>query len=221
MAQVTLKADTGRPLGSRSSRRLRLEGQVPAVVYGQGEKPAHVAVNHHDLMKALHTDAGVNIVVNLEVDGGSAVPTLVRLIDKHPYKSLIRHVDFVRVSLTETIEAEVSIHFVGSPIGVKEGGVLVPARNSVQVEALPTEVPDAYELDVSALAINDQLRVSDLPVFANVTILDDPEELLVSVAVPAAEPEPEPEAEEGVEEGEAAEGAEAGTEPTEREPNET
>jgi large subunit ribosomal protein L25 len=223
MAQVTLKADTGRELGTRPSRRLRQTGQVPAVVYGQGEDAAHVAVNHHDLVQALHTEAGSNVVINLEVDGGTAVPTLVRSIDRHPYKSLIRHVDFVRVDLSETVEAEVSLHFVGTPVGAKEGGVLIPARNSVQVEALPTEIPAAIEVDVSALDINDQLRVSDLPPIENVTILDDPEELLVSVSILAAEPEPEPEVEEGAEEGEdaEAEGEPEAAEQTEREPEES
>jgi len=216
MAQVTLKADTGRGTGSRPARRLRSTGLVPAVVYGQGEKPSHVAVDHHDLVQALHTEAGANVVVNLEVDGASAVPTLVRSIDRHPYKSLIRHVDFVRISLTEKIEVEVTLHFVGTPIGQREGGVLIPSRNSVQIEALPTEIPAAIEVDVSALDINDHLRVSDLPPLENVTILDDPEEMLVSVSVPAAEPEPEPEPEEGeAEEGEEAEAPDADREPDE------
>lgn len=221
MAQVTLKADTGRETGSRSSRRLRREGLVPAVVYGQGAEPALVAVDHHDLSQAFHTVAGANVVINLEIDGGSGVPTLVRAIDRHPYKPFIRHVDFVRVDLSQKVHAEVAIHFVGASIGVKEGGVLSPARNHVTVEALPTEIPAAIELDVSELDINDSLRVSDLPAIENVVILDDPEELLVSISVPAAEPEPEPEDVEGEEgeeaaaEGDAAEApaASEGTEP--------
>lgn len=220
MAQVSLKADTGRETGTRPSRRLRRRGLVPAVVYGLGEAPAHVAVDHHDLVQALHTEGGANVVVNLEVDGSAGVPTLVRSIDRHPFKSLIRHVDFVRISLTETIEVEVSLHFVGSPIGVREGGVMVPARNSVLVEALPTDIPAAIEVDVSALNINDHLRVSDLPSLENVTILDDPEEMLVSVSVPAAEPEPEPEVAEGEEGAEAAEEAGGEAPSAEREPAE-
>ncbi|MGH8959572.1 MAG: 50S ribosomal protein L25 [Acidimicrobiia bacterium] len=210
MAQVNLKADTGRATGSRAARRLRQTGQVPAVVYGRGAEPAHVAVNHHDLTQAFHSPAGANVVINLEIDGAGGIPTLVREIDRHPYKPFIRHVDFVRVDLSVKVHAEVAIHFVGSPIGVKEGGILVPARNEVTVEALPTEIPSAFEVDVSQLQINDSLHVSDLPQTENVTILDSPDELLVSVSVPAAEPEPEPEPVEG-EEGEAgeAEGEEA------------
>jgi large subunit ribosomal protein L25 len=93
---------------------------------------------------------------------------------------------------------------------VKEGGILVPALNEVTVEALPTEIPNAFEVDVSQLRINDSLHVSDLPQIENVTILDNPEDLLVTVEVPAAEPEPEPEPVEGEEAEEAeAEGEEA------------
>ena len=210
MAQVNLKADTGRATGSRAARRLRKTGQVPAVVYGRGTEPTHVAVDHHDLTQAFHTPAGANVVINLEIDGAGGVPTLVREIDRHPFKPFIRHVDFVRVDLTVKVLAEVAIHYVGSPIGVKEGGILVPARNDVTVEALPTEIPSAFEVDVSQLQINDSLHVSDLPRNENVTILDSPEELLVSVSVPAAEPEPEPEPIEGEEgEGAEAEGEEA------------
>jgi large subunit ribosomal protein L25 len=209
MAQVNLKADTGRAIGSRAARRLRKTGLVPAVVYGQGAEPAHVAVDHHDLTQAFHTPAGANVVINLEIDGAGGVPTLVRQIDRHPYKPFIRHVDFVRVDLTVKVEAEVAIHFVGSPVGVKEGGILVPALNEVTVEALPTEIPNAFEVDVSQLRINDSLHVSDLPQIENVTILDNPEDLLVTVEVPAAEPEPEPEPVEGEEAEEAeAEGEE-------------
>lgn len=221
MAQVNLKADTGRAIGSRAARRLRKTGQVPAVVYGRGEEPTHVAVDHHDLSQAFHTPAGANVVINLEIDGAGGVPTLVREIDRHPYKPLIRHVDFVRVDLSVKVHAEVAIHFVGIPLGVKEGGIMVPARNDITVEALPTEIPPAIELDVSDLQINDVLRVSDLPQVENVTILDDPDELLVSVSVPAAEPEPEPEPVEGEEgEGEEAEGEEAPAGRDDSEPSE-
>ena len=152
-------------------------------------------------------------MINLQIDGAEGIPTLVRGVDRHPYKPFIRHVDFVRVDLTVKVHAEVAIYFVGSPIGVKEGGILVPARNDVTVEALPTEIPSAFELDVSELGINDSLHVSDLPQIEGVAILDSPEELLVSVSVPAAEPEPEPEPTEG-EEGEGAEAGEEGPEAT-------
>ena len=201
MAQVTLKAATGRQLGSRASRRLRREGQVPAVVYGRGTEARPVAVDHHDLSVAFHSDAGFNVLINLEIDDLAGIPTLVRVIDRHPYRPQFRHVDFVQVSLTEKVQAEVSLHFVGNPPGVKEGGILSPIKNEVEIEALPTEIPAFIEVDVSHLNINDDIRVRDLPVLEGVLVLDDPDDLLVTVTTPAAEVEEAPEVEEGAEEG--------------------
>jgi len=193
MAQVTLKAATGRQLGSRASRRLRREGQVPAVVYGRGTEPKHVAVDHHDLTVAFHSEAGFNVLINLEIDDSAGIPTLVRAIDRHPYRPLFRHVDFVQVSLTEKVQAEVTLHFVGNPPGVKEGGILSPIKNQVEIEALPAEIPAFIEVDVSHLNINDDIRVRDLPAHEGVVILDDPDDLLVTVTTPAAEVEEVPE----------------------------
>lgn len=202
MAQVTLAAATGRDLGSRASRRLRATGQVPAVVYGKGSQPRHVAVDHHDLSVAFHTDAGVNVLINLEIDGSAGIPTLVRVIDRHPFRNQIRHVDFVQVSLTDTVRTEVPLHFVGTPVGAREGGILTPTRTTVEVDALATEIPAFVEVDVSHLEINEGIRVSDLPAIEGVAIVDDPEELLVTVSTRA------PEVEEPVEEVEGEEGAE-------------
>ena len=206
MAQVTLKAATGRQLGSRASRRLRREGQVPAVVYGRGTEPKHVAVDHHDLTVAFHSAAGFNVLINLEIDQSAGIPTLVRVIDRHPFRSQFRHVDFVQVSLTEKVQAEVTLHFVDNPLGVKEGGILSPIKNEVEIEALPTEIPTFIEVDVSHLNINDDIRVRDLPVQEGVVILDDPDDLLVTVTTPVAEVEVVPEVEETEEGAETEEG---------------
>ncbi len=215
MAQVTVRAETGRPLGSRASRRLRAEGLVPAVVYGRGSDPQHVAVNHHDLTVSLHGEGASRGLINLEIDGAGAIPTLIKAIDRHPFRNQIRHVDFLRVSLSEKVETEVTVHFVGTPVGAREGGILTPVLHSVRIEALPTQIPSGVEVDVSELAVNDALRVSDLPAIEGVSYLDDPEALLVTVSPPTVEVTPEleeAEGEGGAEEGE--EGAESEGEPT-------
>ena len=201
MAQVSIRVETGRPLGSRSSRRLRATGMVPAVVYGLGTEPMHVAVNHHDLTVAFHGEGGTHALINLEIDGATSVPTLIKAIDRHPFRNQIRHVDFLQVSLSETVETEVTLHFTGSPVGAKEGGVLTPARNTIRIEALPTQIPGSVDLDVSELQINDTLRVSDLLPIEGVVFLDDSDTLLVMVSPPTIEAVPEPTEEEG-EEGE-------------------
>ncbi len=219
MSEVSLRAQVGRTPGSRESRRIRGQGLVPAVVYGRDVEPIPVAVDAHDLHVALHTEAGTNAIIKLEIDGGKTLTTMARVIDRHPYRNEYRHVDFVTIDLTQKVTAEVAIHFEGSPLGVKEGGIFSPSRSQVSIEALPTEIPGFIELDVSALEIGDSLRIADLPEIEGVTYLDDPEAVVVSVAHPVAEVEEELELEEEelAEGEERAEGEEPGGEAAEGE----
>lgn len=205
MSEVSLHARAGREPGSRQSRRIRREGLVPAVVYGPQVEPVPVVVDAHDLHTALHTDAGANAIIHLEIEGGDTITTMARAIEKHPFRNEYRHVDFVTVDLSKTVHAEVAIHFEGTPAGVEEGGVFSPQRTSVRVEVLPTEIPSFIELDISSVQIGGSLRVADLPRIEGVTYLDDPDGVVMSVTLPAAEieePEPEEELEEEMLEGE-------------------
>jgi large subunit ribosomal protein L25 len=208
MSQVSLRAEAGRATGSRESRRLRRTGLVPAIVYGKGTDPISVAVDAHDLHMALHTEAGSNALINLEIEDDKVVLTMARIIERHPFRNEYRHVDFVTVSLDETVHAEVAIHFEGTPAGVIEGGVFSPQRTHVSVETLATTIPSFIELDVSAVEIGDSLRIADLPVLEGVVYTEDPEGVVMSVTTPAAEIE-EPEEVEGEEGEELAEGEES------------
>ncbi|HEX5695431.1 MAG TPA: 50S ribosomal protein L25 [Acidimicrobiia bacterium] len=208
MSQVSLRAEAGRATGSRESRRLRRTGLVPAIVYGKGTDPINVAVDAHDLHMALHTEAGSNALINLEIEDDKVVLTMARIIERHPFRNEYRHVDFVTVSLDETVHAEVAIHFEGTPAGVIEGGVFSPQRTHVSVETLATTIPSFIELDVSAVEIGDSLRIADLPVIEGVVYTEDPEGVVMSVTTPAAEIE-EPEEVEGEEGEELAEGEES------------
>jgi large subunit ribosomal protein L25 len=217
--QITLRAETGRATGSRSSRRLRRTGQVPAVVYGKGTDPLTIAVDHRELRAALTTEAGTNALINLEV-GSDKILSLARVVETHPYRREIRHVDFVTVSLTDRVAAEIPVHLVGESVGILAGGVLSTPRTVVAIEALVTNIPSYVELDISALEIGDALRIGDLPPIEGVDYTDDPEYTVVSITVPALEveepaedEEAEGEGEEGAE-GEASEG-EGGEEPAE------
>ncbi|MGB7860872.1 MAG: 50S ribosomal protein L25, partial [Acidimicrobiia bacterium] len=163
MSEVSLRAQAGRASGSRESRRIRREGQVPAVVYGSDIDPVPVAIDAHDLHVALHTEAGTNAIINLEIDGGASLTTMARVIDRHPFRSEYRHVDFVTVDLTQTVTAEVAISFVGTPAGAREGGVFSPRRTHVVIEVLPTEIPSSIDLDVTEVEIGESLRIEDLP----------------------------------------------------------
>jgi large subunit ribosomal protein L25 len=205
MSEVSLRARVGRKAGSRESRRIRHGGDVPAIVYGPGLDPVAIQVDSHDLHTALHTEAGANAIISLEVEGGKTLTTMARVIEKHPYRNEYRHVDFVTVDLSKKVHAEVALHFEGTPVGVREGGVFSPQRTHVLVEVLPTEIPPFIELEISEVEVGGSLRVEDLPVLEGVTYLEDSDAVVMSVTTPAAEIE-EPVAEvEELAEGEAPE----------------
>lgn len=208
MEQVTLRAETGRETGSRESRRLRRSGFVPAVVYGRGLTPISVAVSRTDLYGALHTEAGLNAVINLEV-GGDIYTTVAREIRRDPTRGEVTHLDFLQISLDEEIQAEVAVEYTGEAAGVREGGIVETIRNSVMVDALPTAIPPSIPLDISGLTIGQSLTIGDLPEIDGVTYVDGPDTTLVIVSAPSMEPiEEEPEAEEEGAELEGEEGAE-------------
>jgi large subunit ribosomal protein L25 len=183
---------------------------IPAVVYGDGLTPISVAVDAHDLHVALHTESGSNAIINLEIEGGPSVTTMARMIERHPFRNEYRHVDFVKVDLSQTVHAEVAIHFEGLAVGMKDGGVFSPAKTFVLIEVLPTDIPQFIELDVSDVELGGSRRVADLPPIEGVTYLDDPDAVVMSITAPAAEVVEEPE-----------EGVEAEEEPVESEAVET
>ena len=202
MSQVSLTARAGRTPGSRESRRVRREGQVPAVVYGLGVDAVSVAVDAHELFVALHGEAGNNAIISLDIEGGDTLTTMARVIERHPFRSEYRHIDFVTIDLSQTVTAEVAIQFEGTPVGVREGGVFSPRRTHVVVEVLPTEIPAFIELDIDGVEVGGSLRISDLPEVEGVVYNEDPEAVVMSVTAPAAEIIEEPEEDEELLEGE-------------------
>jgi len=186
MEQVTLRGETGRVLGSRSSRRLRRDGRVPAVVYGHGLTALSVAVDRRDLYTALHTEAGLNALINLQVEGEDYL-TVAREVQRHPVRGDIIHLDFIRISLDENIEAEVPVEFTGIPIGVREQkGIVETVHASVVVSCLPTAIPSHITIDISELRVGDSARVADLPELPGVAYVTDSDHLLVMCVIPAA-----------------------------------
>jgi len=205
-------------LGSAESRRLRKQGLIPGVLYGR-EKPISISVGERELRHALTGAGGTHAVLDVVVDEGKTHSSVLKEYQQDPVRGYITHIDLQEVRLDQPIQASVSVTLVGESVGVKEGGILTQVTNTVNIEALPLEIPEHLELDVSTLAIGDSARLSQIKVPDGVTLLDDPEEtVLASVAMPRAEEEPEPaegeEAAEGAEpaaEGETAEGdAESG-----------
>ena len=190
--ETNLKAIVREDMGSAESKRLRKDGNIPAVVYGLGMDPLSVAINAREFRNALKTEAGTNVIINLEV-GSDNFTALAREIQKHPYRDEYLHIDLIQIDLTQTVEADVQIDFVGIPIGVKEEGGLVQTINSsISISALPTNIPTSIELDISALNVGDNLTATDVSLPEGVELAnEDDESLLVTITLPRAAVEEE------------------------------
>ena len=202
--RVKLVVSERTTLGSSESRRLRKQGLIPGVLYGR-EQPVAIAIGERELRAALTTTAGSHAVLDVAIDGGSAHSAILKDYQRDKVRGTITHIDLQEVRLDQPIQTTVSLTLVGEAVGVKEGGVLAQVTNEINVEALPLEVPQHFEVDISGLGIGDSLRLSELEVPAGVTILDDLEETVLATVTHQMREE-EPEVEEGAE-GEA-EGAE-------------
>jgi large subunit ribosomal protein L25 len=204
MSEYKLAAENRSDAGKGAARRLRASGRVPAVLYGHGAKPEHLSVDARQFGQALRTDAGVNVLISLEV-GRDQHLALAKEIQRHPVRGNLLHVDFIQVRRGEKVHVQVPVHLAGEAPGTREGGILDQDLYQLNVEAEVTAVPEAVEADVSGLGIGDVLRVADLKAPGGAVVLDDPKAPVVSVVAPTVEAEPE--AEEAAE-GEAAEAAE-------------
>src|SRR6266487_3641472 len=178
-----LKADVREVKGKGGARKVRAQGRVPAVVYGHGADPLHVSVDGRELFHLLHTDAGMNVLVDLRVDHDHFL-AMPREIQRDHLRGRLLHVDFLRIARDEKITVEVPVHVVGESHGVKEGGVVEHHLWNLQVECFPQDVPASIEADITRLGINELMKVEDLPGVGKYTILTAPEEVVVSVVPP-------------------------------------
>src|SRR5688500_9756602 len=179
MAEIQLVAETGREPGTRSSKRLRREGKIPGVVYGHGQEPLSVAVDARELRHALNTEAGVNALINLSIDGSSTL-TMPRVLQRHPVRNTVTHVDFQVVSRDEVMAADVPFTLVGEAKEVTNNdGVVEQALFALTIHATPSAIPAHIEVDISNLTIGDAVRVGDLKLPSGVTTEVDAEEAIV------------------------------------------
>jgi large subunit ribosomal protein L25 len=185
MEQITIAAKPRTQTGTHAVDKLRREGKVPGVVYGhQFGDPLPVIIEARDLRSALHGH-NINSVFTLEIEGRGSMPVMVHerqldVVSKH-----LIHIDLHAVNLNESVEANVALVAVGSAPGVKEGGVLDLVMREVAVEALPGNIPEQIEVDVSGLSIGDTIHVRDLRVPEGVTIAEEPDEIVCSLLPPA------------------------------------
>jgi large subunit ribosomal protein L25 len=202
---ISLTAQTGRAIGSRPAGRLRREGKIPGVVYGLGAEAVAVSVEWTDLRRALTTDAGVNALIELDVDG-SVDLALVKELQRDSLKRTVTHVDFLRVDPNAPIEVEVPLVLVGENEEFsREGGLVEQLMNRITVTATPTTIPPEIEVDISAIDFDNPVTVESLVLPEGVTTDVDPGEPIATGYLPRAQVSEEAEGEEG----EGAEGAPA------------
>lgn len=213
MAELTLTAETGRPTGSRASNRLRAEGKIPGVVYGLGSDPKAVAVNWRELRQVLTTDAGLNALINLDIDGEQHL-SIVKEMQRNPVKRSVTHVDFILIDREADIEVEVPVVLEGdADLVERENGTVSQVLFSLTIIAKPGKIPDQLTADISALEIGEAIRVADLALPDGVRTEVDPDDPIAMGEITRATLESEAAdaaAEEAAEAGEAGAGESGG-----------
>ncbi|MDP6775909.1 MAG: 50S ribosomal protein L25, partial [Candidatus Latescibacteria bacterium] len=195
---VVLKAEPRPGRGKEAAKHLRKQGDLPAVVYGEDSASVVCSVNRKALEDILHAE-GRNAIVSLVVgnDEGDEQTTIIKELQRHPFRGGILHVDFQRISLTQKITVEVAVAALGIPVGVRQdGGVLEHMLHSMEIECLPTQIPDKIEVDVSALVIGDTVHVEDITVDEGLRIVTEGDRSVFVVVPPTVVQEPEEEEEE-------------------------
>jgi len=204
--QVVLNAEIRDKSGKGYSRRLRSQGMVPAVLYGQDIENLTLTVNAKDLKKIIKNH-GRNVLINLKVNDNENT-VMLREIQKSIIKDDIIHADFFKISLKEKIEVTVPIVLLGDAVGIKDGGILQNQLRELSVKVLPTEIPDTIEIDISNLEFGEAVAVKDVEVAPEIELLNDPDEIIASVIAPMEEEEEKAVLEEEGVEAEAAEAEE-------------
>ncbi|MEC7117013.1 MAG: 50S ribosomal protein L25 [Actinomycetota bacterium] len=178
MADLVLNTEEKTTIGSRSSRRLRRDGKVPGVLYGLGQDPEIFSVDYGDLRGALNTDAGLNALIQLSVNGTNQL-SILKTLQRHPVKDEVIHVDFVRVDPNQELAVEVPIVLEGVAKKVTDqNGMVDQTMFSLSVLSLPDSIPNELTANVSELEINDAIRVSDVVLPEGVRTEVDPEEAI-------------------------------------------
>ena len=199
MSTASLSASVRAETGKGAARKIRQAGNIPAVIYGHGREPQSLTLNTRDTDKLLKTIAISSTVIELDIDGQTA-RTLIREVQRHPFKRTITHIDFQELVAGETVSVQIPIVYVGVPEGVRlGGGLLDQILHQLHVEVDPSSIPNHIDVDVSALKVGKSLHVSDLVLAAGIKVLDEPGTTVCIVQVPkvaveavvdgAAEPE--------------------------------
>lgn len=195
--KITVKAEKREGRGKNDTRRLRLEGKVPVVVYGGGEESIAAVANLKDLAAILRTDSGVNTLFTFDIAGAGADDVIFQDRQIDPLKGRLVHADLRRFSKGEKIEMTVPIHIIGEAVGLKEeGAVLNQPLHEIKMLVEPSKVRDFIEVDVSELNVGESIHISDLKFDEGTEVNELPESIVASIVI-VKEEELEPQTEEG------------------------
>jgi large subunit ribosomal protein L25 len=190
MADVVVSASRRPESGKNANRRLRSAGQIPGILYGARNEAVPVTVSPKEIGTILRSATGENTLFDLDLEG-SRRKVLIKDFQLEPIKGHLLHADFYEVALDKKLEVSVHVELHGVPVGVKvQGGILDFVTRELDIECLPTDIPEKIEVDVSGLELGKHLRVSDLQLPEKVTILTDPDVVIAHVVVPRAEEAP-------------------------------
>jgi len=188
MEIVDLSIRQRKETGKQANGRLRRQGKIPAILYGHGMDPLALEVDQREFYRVIHTKAGENVLIRLKTEGLTLAESTCRIKDMQhdPVNDQINHVDFTIISLTEKITVMVPVHIKNAEdaAGVKEGGVLDVVHHELEIECLPTEIPENITFDIKAMKINDSLCVKDIQGLEKVSFSLEPQEVIVAIHPP-------------------------------------
>jgi large subunit ribosomal protein L25 len=192
---TVIEAQLRTPGGKNVNRRLRIAGKIPAVIYGPGKQPIVVSVDPIAVKTILHSESGRNTIFGISVDGSEQSNAMVKDYQLDPVQGNLIHTDFLEIAMDRLLVLTVNVETVGEAEGVKlDGGIMDIVTRSIEVECLPSDIPESIKVDVSSLKINDYIRVKNIQTDAKVRILTDPEVVVVTIVPPLKEEVPVAEA---------------------------
>ncbi|MBT8461884.1 MAG: 50S ribosomal protein L25 [Gemmatimonadetes bacterium] len=181
--QVVLQVESRSETGKGAARRIRAAGKIPGNVYGHGAEPTAVLADELQFKALISKISTENTLIDLKVGDETPKVVLIREIQRHPYRSVILHVDFFEITAGQTIRVAVPVRLEGNPIGVRNGGVLQVIRYELEIECLPRDIPSAFEADISGLEIGDSLHIGEIDT-GDVTPLEDGSLTVCAVVAP-------------------------------------
>jgi large subunit ribosomal protein L25 len=188
MERYQLQSEPRDGVGKGVARKLRMQGRLPAVLYGRKDAPVGLSLNEVEMKGILrkHPDSAI---VDLSIAGGTTINAIVRDVQRHPASGKLVHIDLQRIRLDEKLRLEVHVNVTGNPAGVKDqGGILEHGSRTLNVMCLPTQIPAAFEVDASALLIHQAIKIKDITAaYPDVEFLDDDETMLATVIPPNVE----------------------------------